>query len=311
MPKAIRPPSAPITAPGTDIVKLSLGPNPYFWPRTQTLGFYRKACDWPVDIIYLGETICSKRRELRTKDWIALACELAAAGKEVVLSSLSLVEAESELGALQRMVDDGRFLIEANDLSAVQACRRAGRPFVAGPTLNVYNHRTLALLLEDGMQRWVPGVEQGRDLIRDLLQSAANDGVGLPELEVIVWGRLALSYSARCFTARALDVAKDDCAFRCIEFPDGLALKTRDRQPFLRINGIQVLGEDVCDLGPELPEVIALGAGIARVIPQAERTDEVLARFRGAIMSRQAASRLGHENGYWRGGPGFDAVPAG
>jgi len=292
-------------------MKLSLGPNPYFWPREQTLAFYNAACDWPVDIVYLGESICSKRRELRTKDWIALANTLAAAGKEVVLSSLSLVEAESELGALQRMVDDGRFLIEANDLSAVQACRRAGRPFVAGPTLNVYNHRTLALLLEDGMQRWVPGVEQGRELIRELLNAATEAGVALPELELIVWGRLALAYSARCFTARALDVAKDDCGFRCIEFPDGLPLKTRDGQPFLRINGIQILGEDVCDLGPELLEIAALGADVLRVIPQAEQTGEVLARFRTAIETSDALPRLGHGNGYWLGGPGFDVVPTG
>ena len=81
-------------------MKLSLGPLQYFWPRERTLAFYREAAGWPVDVVYLGETVCSKRRELGTRDWIALAAELADAGKEVVLSSLALVEAESELNAV-------------------------------------------------------------------------------------------------------------------------------------------------------------------------------------------------------------------
>ena len=58
-------------------MKLSLGPLQYFWPREQTLAFYREAVEWPLDIIYLGETVCSKRRELATRDWIDLATELA------------------------------------------------------------------------------------------------------------------------------------------------------------------------------------------------------------------------------------------
>ena len=101
-------------------MKLSLGPLQYFWPRDTTLAFYRDAATWPVDIVYLGETVCSKRRELRTAEWIELAQELAAAGKEVVLSSLSLIEAESELGVVDRLAALGGFKVEANDLSAVQ-----------------------------------------------------------------------------------------------------------------------------------------------------------------------------------------------
>ncbi|HRO26947.1 MAG TPA: U32 family peptidase, partial [Luteimonas sp.] len=166
-------------------MKLSLGPLQYFWPRQRTLDFYRDVAGWPVDVVYLGETVCSKRRELRTVDWLALAEDMSAAGKEVVLSSLALVEAESELGVLQRQVDHGGFWLEANDLSAVQLCRRAGLPFVAGPTLGVYNHRALAMLVEDGLRRWVPGVEQGRQLIAELRDAMFADGHAVPELEVI------------------------------------------------------------------------------------------------------------------------------
>ncbi|MFH1600887.1 MAG: U32 family peptidase [Pseudomonadota bacterium] len=292
-------------------MKLSLGPLQYFWPRERTLAFYREAADWPVDVVYLGETICSKRRELGTRDWIALAEELAAAGKEVVLSSLALVEAESELNAIQRMIAHGGFWIEANDLTAVQLCREQGLSFVAGPSLNIYNHRALELLAQDGLRRWVPGVEQGLQQVDDLLAAYAAQGHALPELEVIAWGRLPLSYSARCFTARALDVAKDACGFRCIEHPDGLPLATREGTPFLRINGIQILGEEVTDLGPELPTLRALGVGLLRLYPQAAGMREIVEHFDLARRSPLAPPRRGAVNGYWHGLPGKPGLPAG
>ena len=286
-------------------MKLSLGPLQYFWPRERTLAFYREAIHWPVDIIYLGETVCSKRRELRTADWLALAEELAASGKQIVLSTLALIEAESELSVLDRQVSHGGFWVEANDLSAVQLCREKGRPFVAGPSLNVYNHRALAMLVEDGLQRWVPGVEQGRVLIGELKGALVAEGGAMPELEVTAWGRLPLSYSARCFTARALDVPKDQCGFRCIDYPDGMPLATREGRPFLRINGISVQGEEITDLGPELPELRALGVDILRLYPQAEGMEAVVRHFDAARRAQGAPVRIGDRNGYWHGEPGM------
>lgn len=290
-------------------MKLSLGPLQYFWPRERTLAFYREAAHWPLDIVHLGETVCSKRRELGTRDWIALADALAESGKQVVLSSLALVEAESELGVVARLVGHGRHWLEANDLSAVQLCRKAGLPFVAGPSLNVYNHHALAMLLDDGLRRWVPGVEQGRQLIAELRDGLLASGREMPELEVIAWGRLPLSYSARCFTARALDVPKDQCGFRCIEHPDGLPLATREGRPFLRINGIQVQGAETTDLGPELPELRALGVDVLRIYPQAEGCAEVVGRFDRARCSPVPPPRLGARNGYWHGEPGMRLPP--
>lgn len=289
-------------------MKLSLGPLQYFWPRERTLAFYREAACWPVDVIYLGETVCSKRRELSTRDWIELAAELAQDGKQVVLSSLALIEAESELGVLKRLVAEGNGWIEANDLSAVQLCRERGVPFVAGPTLNVYNHHALRLLMDDGLRRWVPGVEQGHALIRELREAMLADGGTLPELEVIAFGRLPLSFSARCFTARALDVPKDQCGFRCINYPDGMPLATREGKPFLRINGIQIQGEEITDLGPELPMLRELGVDVLRLYPQAEGMADVVAHFHLARRSPQPPPRIGARNGYWFGEPGMQAA---
>ena len=284
-------------------MRLTLGPLQYFWARDQVLAFYRAAVGWPIDVIYLGETVCSKRRELRTRDWIELARELAGSGKEVVLSTLALLEAESELAALGRLVEAG-LRVEANDMSAVQLLRERGLRFVGGPSLNVYNDAALRLLMQDGLERLVLGVEHGRGLVEEFRAT----GMPLPEIEIAAWGRLPLSYSARCFTARALDLAKDDCGFRCIEHPDGLPLASRDGTPFLTINGIQVQTAGRCDLGPELHELQSAGIGLVRLYPQAIGMAEVVARFHEALTSGVVPARVGEENGYWHGVEGLSLV---
>ena len=291
-------------------MRLSLGPPQYFWPRERTLAFYREVETWPVDVVYVGETVCSKRRELRTSDWFDVADRLAASGKQVVLSSLALIEAESEVSVLRRQVAFGKYWIEANDVSAVQLCRENGLPFVAGPSLNVYNHEALALLVEDGSRRWVPCVEQGRTLIADVVDGMQAAGHAMPELELLAWGRPPLAWSARCFTARALDLPKDQCGFRCIDYPDGMALATREGQQLLRINGVQVQGEHVVDLSPEMPELRALGVGLLRIQPQAEDMERILAHFQQALASATALPGLGRRSGYWHGVPGMFTGPA-
>lgn len=288
-------------------MKLTLGPLQYFWHRDDVFKFYRAAAQWPLDTIYLGETVCSKRRELSTRDWIALANELAGSGREIVLSSLALLEAESDLSALTRLVENGRFRVEANDMSAVQLLRDRKLPFIGGPSLNVYNHVALRLLCEDGMQRLVLGIELGRELLEEFKAS----GEVLPDFEVIAWGRLPLAYSARCYTARALDLAKDDCGFRCIDYPDGLPLKTRASHAFLTINGIQIQSNEHCDLAPDIAELQAAGIQLLRLYPQANDMAAVVARFRKAIDSGLPAQRIGKENGYWRGQAGMERVPGG
>jgi len=72
-------------------MRLSLGPLLYPWSRDAIEAFYAERVADPVDIVYLGETVCAKRRSLATDDWLALGRELAAAGKQVVLDVYSTV----------------------------------------------------------------------------------------------------------------------------------------------------------------------------------------------------------------------------
>jgi len=259
-------------------MKLSLGPIHYFWEREQVVDFYRAAADSPADIVYLGEVICAKRRLVSLDDWLAIGRELQAAGKEVVLSTLTLIEAASEASAVKRLCENDAFPVEANDYSAIQFLSAAGRPFMTGPSVNIYNGRALSLLARLGLKRWVLPVELGLDTLADLQQERPA-GV---ETEVFACGRLPLAYSARCYTARSENLPKDDCRYKCIDYPDGRLLKTREGKDFLVLNGIQTQSAPTHVALEHYARLKALGVDVLRISPQAEHTMDVLALFAAA-----------------------------
>ncbi len=297
-------------------MKLSLGPILYFWDRDAVFDFYARAADAPVDVVYLGEVVCAKRRALRGEDWLRIAEELESAGKEVVFSTLALIEAESELGGMRRLCENARFAVEANDMGAVNLLAGRAR-FVAGPHLNVYNPGTLALLAEAGARRWVVPVELGRDLLAPL-QATRPAGM---ETEVFAFGRLPLAFSARCFTARAHNLGKDDCGFRCADYADGMLLATQEHQPFLVLNGIQTQSAETCNLVHALPELKRLGVDVARLSPQSQGMFDIIDIFRAAaddaLDPARAQKQLtpylpyGACNGYWHGQAGMSWVTPG
>ncbi|MBS1184530.1 MAG: hypothetical protein H6R09_131 [Proteobacteria bacterium] len=290
-------------------MNLSLGPLLYYWSRDDVLAFYGEAARWPVARVYLGESVCSRRHLLRLPDWLQLAQQLAAAGKEVVLSTQTLIESESDLKTLRRSVSDGRFLVEANEWGAVRLLSKAGVSFVAGPTLNVYNHETLDVLAGLGAQRWLPPVEMSRATLASLLEHAPS-GI---ETEVFAYGKLPLAYSARCFTARHYNLPKDDCQFRCLDHPDGMALATREGEPFLTLNGIQTQSAGVFNLIGELPALRELGITSLRLSPQSRHMGRVFEAFQAALAGEPtAAAALARVmpgpavDGYWHGRAGLE-----
>ncbi|WP_422882306.1 U32 family peptidase [Pantoea agglomerans] len=283
-------------------MQYALGPVLWYWPIDTLEDFYQQAARSSADIIYLGEAVCSKRRATPYARWMALARELAASGKQVVLSTLALLQSPSELKELQRYVENGEFLIEANDIGTVNMAAERHLPFVAGPTLNVYNADTLQLLVKEGMTRWCMPVEMSRDWLLQLLEQCETRGIRQQfEVEVLGYGHLPLALSARCFTARSENRAKDDCETCCINYPTGRRVNSQEGQQVFVLNGIQTMSGYCYNLGNDLAGMRGQ-VDCIRLSPQDVTTLAEIDRFR--------ANEDGHAplmvakgsdcNGYWR-----------
>jgi len=299
-------------------IRLTLGPILYYWPRARVFAFYEEMAHARPDVIYLGETVCSRRRELRADDWLDLARELAANGSQVVLSSQVLLESEPDVKAMRRLAENGEFLVEANDMGAVRVLQ-ARTAFVAGASLNVFNAQSLQLLGELGAVRWVVAPEISAAELAPI-QAARAPGM---QTEVLAYGRVPLAYSARCFTARHFRLQKDLCEFRCLQQEQGLRLRTREAEPFLVLNGIQTLSDHVHNLVGALPQLRDLGVDLLRISPQAQHTARILQLFRAALEGAAGgadSSAIREEvralmpaqacNGFWHGLAGMDEAAA-
>mgnify|MGYP002716882516 CR=1 FL=1 len=104
-------------------MKLSLGPVLFYWSRSKLLDFYAEMAALPLDIIYLGETVCSKRRALSLDDWLGLAREL----RECTRAELVL-PAEVEFRTLN-LADPHRLVV---DLPGTTLPRNLQLPAPAG-----------------------------------------------------------------------------------------------------------------------------------------------------------------------------------
>jgi len=269
---------------------LSLGPVYYLWDGPKWRDFYfRIADEAPVEHVTLGETVCSKRQHF-TEPHIAEVVErLEAAGKKVTLSTLAMVTLERESRHVRDLIRDSAHPVEANDLSALGLI--AGRAHSIGPLVNVYNAATARVLAARGANNICLPPELPMSSIEKIVAS-------LPDLsfEVFAFGRMPLAISARCAHARSKGLTKDNCQFICGEEPDGLPLRTLDRQSFLVLNGVQTMSNSCVVLLGELQALSAAGVARVRLSPQDCDMVAVAAIYRavldGAMDDGEAIAKL-------------------
>jgi len=296
-------------------MKLTLSPIPFHWSAKTKLDFYARIADEaPVDVVYIGEVICSKRAPFFEKHYDTVAGRLSRAGKTVVFSTLSEVMLARERKMMASFCALEDFELEINDASALWHLE--GRKFRVGAFMNVYNEATMGYLAGLGATHFsLPPELPGASVA--LLAERAN-ALGVTT-EVQVFGRASLALSARCYHARAHKRIKDNCQFVCEEDPDGMPLTTLDKEAFLVVNGIQTLSQSYVNLLGELAEMRKMGVNNARLVPHSQDMVAISQIFRDVLDQRisagQAQEKLaalnipaGFSNGFWHGQAGHRMV---
>ena len=295
--------------------KITIGPNLFHWPADKKRDFYfRIADEAPVDTVYIGEVVCSKRAPFFEKHYPEVADRLQKGGKSVVFSSLAEIMIKRERNMTEGLCALEDFPVEANDSAALYHLR--GKPHHIGPFLNVYNEDTLTHLTLNGATHVTLPPELPASAIAVLGRKANVLDV---TLEVQVYGRLPLAISARCYHARAHGRVKDNCQFVCEEDPDGMVLKTLADKPFLAVNGIQTLSYTCLNLMQELHDMKEMGISAFRLSPHNHDMVETAKLFRAvldeALSAEEATAKLKKSgmdvpfaNGFYHGAEGYKWV---
>lgn len=289
-------------------MEIVLGPLLFFWEKNDVYRFYEQAASSEFDRIYLGETVCGKRQNIKFNDWLEIARNLQNQGKTVVLSTQALIEASSELSRVRRICDNGDFLVEANDMSAVQFLSASQLPFVTGPSVNLYSAQSLSVLHKLGLKRWVLPVELSWEHYKSISEDFRQLGMESLETEIFSYGYLPLAYSARCFSARTKGLPKDQCELTCQKSPAGIPLATQEGDALFTLNGIQTLSgrcHNILDQWTLMKE-----SGVSGVRLSAHSFDifSVASELAQSIHEQKEGPKPKESelcNGYWFGQPGI------
>ncbi|WJS86915.1 U32 family peptidase [Paracoccus sp. TOH] len=242
---------------------LTIGPIAFFWNAETVRGFYRTLAASPARRVVIGEWVCSKRLPFWQQEIPGAVECLRTAGKEVALSTLSLITLRRERRQTEELFATG-LPVEIADLGALKHLPE-GMPFQVGPLVNVYNEGTLEWLARKGATRICLPPELPLASVARLAAAGAAAG-----LAVEVWGhgRAPLAISGRCYHARLHDRAKDSCQFICGDDPDGRDVETLEGVPFLTVNGVQTLGHAHTTAAGQIDELREAGVTALRLSPQ-------------------------------------------
>jgi len=250
---------------------LTIGPIAFFWTAEQVRGFYQSLAKGPAARVVIGEWVCSKRLPFWQQEIPGAVEVLLAAGKEVALSSLTLITLKRERKQTAALFETG-LQVEIADLGALKHLPE-GAPFQVGPTVNVYNEGTLEWLAKKGATRICLPPELPLASVAVLARAGREAGVAI---EVWGHGRAPLAISGRCYHARLHDRIKDACLFVCGEDPDGREVQTLDGTTFLTINGVQTLGHAHTTVANQIAALREAGVTALRLSPQIGNFPEIV-----------------------------------
>jgi len=292
-------------------MKVTLGPIPFLWEKEKILSFYKEISETPVSTVYLGEVICSKRSVLGIDTIEAIAHMLSDAGKEVVVSTLGLITHRDELNFIESLCRLP-LNIEVNNIGALNLCPDKSR-VIGGPHLAIYNAPTAKFLTGLGIRRIVFMPELSQQAIESLSLSVPS-----VEKEIIAFGNLPLAFSWRCYTARALNLSRTNCAIVCKKYPSGMPLETMEGMALFNINGTQLMSEQKVCMIEQIDILRTLGIGHLRIIPQEHHTSdiaEIFSKTIAGVLDRPAAlealkrfAPAGVSNGWFYGRAGWEYV---
>ncbi|MCW8931918.1 MAG: U32 family peptidase, partial [Gammaproteobacteria bacterium] len=94
---------------------------------------------------------------------------------------------------------------------------------------------------------------------------------------------------------------------KCIDYPDGLQVKSQEDESLFTLNGIQTLSGLRYDLYNELQEMKSMGVDIIRMSPRSRNMKNIINAYYQEINQTDGASYSISENcnGYWHGEPGM------
>lgn len=263
--------------------KLTLGPVLYNWAADDWRDFYfRIADEADVDTVCLGEVVCQKRWPFFVDHIPDVIERLEGAGKEVNLSTLTLIMTPLDMDLVRAVTQDEDHLIEANDMAAVPLLK--GRDFVIGPAVNCYNEGTLAYLIRQGAKRICLPAELPKASINALVKNAGD-----AEIEVQAFGRTPLAISARCYHARSRGLSKSGCQYVCAEDPNGMVVETLEGKPFLAVNGTQTQSFTILNLINDVTALSETGVNSFRIYPHTVDMASVCGTFRQVLQGKIAS----------------------
>lgn len=292
--------------------QLTIGPVQFHWPAGKWKDFYHRIADEaPVDIVYIGEVICSKRAPFYEPLYHEIAEYLQKAGKKVVFSTLAEVMIKHDRRMVSGMSEIRENLVEANDASAL--FHLTGWPHTIGPFMNVYNENTLTFLSLNGAEHICFPPELPETSLATLSRQANRLDV---TTEVQVYGRVPLALSARCYHARAHGRVKDNCQFVCEKDEDGMPLRTLTGNAFLAINGIATMSHTCLNLVQELEDLQGIGISHFRLSPHSHDMVAVAKIFRAVLDKNLTPSEalndlerlradIPFSNGFYHGHEGY------